>query len=210
MKKLWRSSWWQQNKITESGSVWGKAMKFLLLLSFVAGIFAANFMGREEIVNAGILNDYFVEKFQYTQVNGENLFFYIVGERLPLLFLLLLLMVTSLGIISGMMILAWQGFSVGFMLSTGILKYGAKGILLILGGLFPQYLFYLTVYILYCWITISLRQRFFCGRETAADRKLLYGAFLLTAAVLFLLFMAGIFLESYLSPVILKNILKVF
>lgn len=208
MKKLWRSSWWQQNKTTESRSVWGKAMKLLLLLSFVAGIFAANFMGREEIVNAGILNDYFVEKFQYTQINGENLFFYIVGERLPLLFLLFLLMVTSLGIVSGMVILAWQGFSVGFMLSTGIVKYGAKGILLILGGLFPQYLFYLAVYVLYCWIAISLRQRFFCERE-AADRKLLYGAVLLAAAVLFVLFMAGIFLESYLSPVILKNILKI-
>ena len=66
------------------GELWGKAMKGFLLGAFVAGIFMANLMGREAVSNAGILNDYFIEKFRYTDINAEHLFFYILEERLPL------------------------------------------------------------------------------------------------------------------------------
>ena len=59
------------------GELWGKAMKGFLLGAFVAGIFMANLMGREAVSNAGILNDYFIEKFRYTDINTEHYFFYI-------------------------------------------------------------------------------------------------------------------------------------
>lgn len=209
MKKLLQLSWRQRGKISKNKSVWGKIIKIVLLLSFLAGIFAANLMGREEVANAGILNDYFVEKFQYSQVKGEALFFYIAEERLPMLLLMFLVMFTSLGILNGILILGWQGFSIGFMLSAGIAKYSLKGIVLVLGGMFPQYLFYFPVYFFYCWLVLFLRQRLW-GEEkrTGTDRRLLYGAGVLSAAVLFLVFTAGIFLESYLNPVILKNVLN--
>lgn len=211
MKKLLRVSWQQKNNMSKNDSIWISIMKILLLLSFVAGIFVANLMGREEVSNAGVLNDYFVEKFQYTQINGENLFFYIIGERMPLLFLLFLLIFTSLGIFSGILVVGWQGFSIGFMLSTGIAKYGIKGIILVLGGLFPQYLLYFPVYIFYCYVAVFLRQRFFAiGRENISERRFAYGIGLLIAIILMIVFVAGIFLESYVSPVILKRILKLF
>lgn len=210
MKKLWRLSWRQKN-VSKNESLWIKIMKIFLLLSFVAGIFAANLMGREAVSNAGVLNDYFIEKFQYTQVNGENLFFYIVGERLPLLFLLFILVFTSFGILSGILVLGWQGFSIGFMLSTGIAKYGLKGILLVLGGLFPQYLFYMPVYVFYCCMAVFIRQNLFGeNRGIRAERKLMYGMMLLAAGALLTVFLTGIFLESYVNPMILKNILKIF
>ena len=210
MKKLLRLSWRQRGMITKNESLWIKVMKAFLFASFVAGIFAANLMGREAVSNAGVLNDYFIEKFQYAQVNGENLFFYIIRERLPLLLLLCLLLFTSFGVPGGVLALGWQGFSVGFMLSTGIAKYGVKGILLVLGGLFPQYLFYLPVYIGYCYIAVFLRQGLRGeGDRAAPDRRLLYGMGLLAFALLFVMFAAGIFLESYVNPVILKNILQI-
>lgn len=210
MKKLLRLSWKQRESITKNQSIWIKIMKIFLLLSFVAGIFAANFMGREAVSHAGVLNDYFIEKFQYTQIKGENLFFYVVGERLPLLLLLFLLIVTSFGIPGGILALGWQGFSVGFMLSTGIAKYGVKGIMLVLGGLFPQYLFYLPVYIFYCCMAVFLHQRL-RGREgNMSDRGFIYGIGVLSVVLMLVMFVAGIFLESYVNPVILKNILKIF
>ena len=154
MGKLWnlRPSW--QNGTSGTRTLWARLMQGMLLLAFVAGIVMANLMGREAVSNAGILNDYFIEKFQYTDINGENLFFYILGERVPLLLLLCLLVFTSLGVAAGVLVLGWQGFSIGFMLSTAIAKYGIKGILLILGGLFPQYLFCTPVYLFYCWLSL--------------------------------------------------------
>ena len=173
MKKLLSRHWRQRERIPKNGPVWAQVMKGGLLGAFVAGIFMANIMGREAVSNAGILNDYFVEKFQYTEINGENLFFYIFGERVPLLLLLLLLAFTAFGIIGGILMIGWQGFSIGFMLSSAIAKYGMKGILLVLGGLFPQYLFYLPVYLLYCYLTVYLRQRLYMdGRGQILDREI--------------------------------------
>ncbi len=203
-------SWKERRSLTGNQSLWIKVMKAFLLLSFVAGIFAANLMGREAVSNAGVLNGYFIEKFQYTTVNGENLFFYIVGERMPLLLLLFLLIFTALGILGGILMLGWQGFSIGFMLATGIAKYGVKGILLVLGGLFPQYLLYLSVYIGYCCVAVVLRQRLRGEGGVALDRRLVYGMGIVAVILLFVMFAAGIFLESYVNPAILKNILKLF
>lgn len=210
MKKLLNRYWRQRERNPKNGPVWAQIMKVGLLGAFVAGIFMANIMGREAVSNAGILNDYFVEKFQYTQINGENLFFYILGERIPLLLLLLLLAFSAFGIIGGILMIGWQGFSVGFMLSSAIAKYGMKGILLVLGGLFPQYLFYLPVYLLYCYLTVYLRQRLYMERRgQMLDRGYICAAGLLAGAGLLFLFVAGIFLESYINPVILKQILKI-
>ncbi len=211
MKKLLRIQWRRWEKTPKNRSLWTRIMQGSLLGAFVSGIFMANFMGREAVSNAGILNDYFVEKFQYTEVNGQNLFFYIMGERMPMLLLLLLLTLTTLGMAGGLFMLGWQGFSVGFMLSTAIAKYGMKGILLVLGGLFPQYLFYMPVYVLYCYLAGYLRRRLDKDRlGNGSDRSYILGAWLVAAAGILLLFVAGIFLESYVNPAILKKILIIF
>lgn len=211
MKKRMSLHWQNQESFPKNESVWTKIMKGSLLGAFVAGIFMANLMGREAVSNAGILNDYFVEKFQYTEINGESMFFYVIGERVPMLLLLLLLAFTSLGIISGILMLTWQGFSIGFMLSTAIAKYGGKGILLVLGGMFPQYLFYFPVYLLYCCLALCLRQKLYGeGKERSGERRYIYGAGLAATVGLLLVYVAGIFLESYLNPIILKKILKIF
>lgn len=107
--------------------------------------------------------------------------------------------------------LDWQGFSVGFMLSTAIAKYGMKGIFLVLGSLFPQYLFYFPVYILCCYLASYLRQRMRQDRiGNGSDRGYIYGAWLTAAVGILLIFLAGVFLESYVNPTILKKILKFF
>ena len=211
MRKKLRSYLRRQEGYRSGKPLWAQLVKAALLGAFIAGIFMANIMGREAVSNAGILNDYFIEKFQYTNINGENLFFYIIGERLPMLLLLCLLAFSSLGIIGGILALGWQGFSVGFMLSTAIAKYGVKGILLVLGGLFPQYLFYCPVFFLYCCLTAYLRQRMYReSSEALANRGHIYGVGLLGALGLVAVFVTGIFLESYINPFILKKILNFF
>lgn len=211
MRKLLHLRLRRRERAPESRSLWTRMMQGSLLGAFVAGIFLANLMGREAVSNAGILNDYFVEKFQYTEINGQKLFFYILGERIPLLILLLFLTLTTLGMIGGILMLGWQGFSVGFMLSAAIAKYGVKGILLVLGGLFPQYLFYFAVYILYCYFAAYLRQRLNRSKMGSnSERGYIFGAWLIAVVGILLIFIMGIFLESYINPVILKNILKFF
>lgn len=213
MGELLHLKWHPQSHFQRNDSIWGKITKAAILIAFAAGIFMANLMGREAVSNAGILNEYFIDKFKYTGVNGQNLFLYIFEQRMPLMLLLLILAFSSTGIVFGTLLLGWQGFSIGFMLSTAIAKYGAKGILLISGGLFPQYLFYIPIYFFYCYFTIFLRKRIAgTGGDSMVERERvrIYGIGVAVSMVLLLLFVTGIFLESYLNPLILKNILKLF
>lgn len=214
MREWLHLSWNPSNHGAEREGMWKSIVKALLLAAFVGGILMSNFMGREKTADIGILNNYFMEKFKYAGINGENLFFYIFGERAPFLVLLLLLCFSSLGIAAGMAVLAWQSFSIGFMLSTSVAKYGAKGILLILGGMFPQYMIYLPVYAVCLGFSVFFRKRISgCGKNTGAIEReyiRLYGTGIGLSVLLLLIFIGGIFLESYVNPVILKKILKIF
>lgn len=192
---------------------WKKIAKIILFLAFILGILWANFMGRERTAGAGILNDYFIEKFKYASINGENLFFYIAGERLPLAVVLILLAFSSFGMALGMINLGWQGFSIGFMLSAAVSKYGARGILLIFGGMFPQYIAYMAVYTGICGVSVFLRQRrqnIIQSGKVSKEQMRLYGMGAATGVVLLLLFVTGIFLESYINPIFFKKILNFF
>lgn len=192
---------------------WKKTAKAVIFLAFIIGILLANFMGREKTAGAGILNDYFVEKFKYAGINRENLFFYIMGERMPMVILLLILSFSSFGIIIGMLNLGWLGFSVGFMLSAAVAKYGMGGILLIAGGMFPQYILYVISYLGYCSLSVFLGRGLHNVIPTGGvsrEQMRIYGMGILVGVALLLIFVTGIFLESYLNPVILKKILKIF
>lgn len=192
---------------------WKKTVKVVIFLAFIIGIFLANFMGREKTAGAGILNDYFVEKFKYAGINRENLFFYILGERMPIVILLLILSFSSFGIIIGMLNLGWFGFSVGFMLSAAVAKYGMRGILLVTGGMFPQYILYVIVYLGYCSLSVFLGRGLHNVIPTGSisrEQMRIYGMGFLIGAALLLVFVTGIFLESYLNPILLKQILKFF
>ena len=75
---------------------WKSLAKAVLFITFILGILMANFMGRERTAGAGVLNDYFIEKFKYASVNRENLFLYILRDRTPFAVLSLPLTFSSL------------------------------------------------------------------------------------------------------------------
>lgn len=192
---------------------WKKTAKAVMFLAFLVGIFLANFMGREKTAGAGVLNDYFVEKFKYAEINRENLFFYIMGERMPVVILLLILSFSSFGVMIGVLNLGWLGFSIGFMISAAVAKYGAGGILIVAGGMFPQYILYLMTYLGYCSLAAYLGRGLHSVIPTGKinqEQMRNCGVGILAGVILLLLFVTGIFLESYLNPVIFKKILKIF
>lgn len=198
---------------TNNEWTWKKTVRIVMFLTFMIGILLANFMGREKTAGAGILNDYFIEKYKCTEINKENLFFYIMGERIPFVILLLLLTFSSLGLVIGIVSLGWFGFSVGFMFSAAIAKYGGRGILLVAVGMFPQYILYGMVYLGYCTLSVFLRKSLhrviptgYVNREQMRG----YGIGIVAGLLLLLIFVTGIFLESYINPMLLKKILKFF
>lgn len=192
---------------------WKRTIKIVMLLAFLVGVVVANVIGREQMAGAGVLNDYFIEKYKYAGINKENLFCYILEERMPMIIVLLLLSFSSFGAVIGVLNLGWVGFSVGFMLAAAMAKYGGRGILLVVGGMFPQYIIYILVYMGYCGLAFFMGK----GMHQAASMNSLckeqirtYGMALIIGIALMLLFVTGIFLESYINPILLKKIVKFF
>ncbi|MCI8893332.1 MAG: hypothetical protein HFI42_01870 [Lachnospiraceae bacterium] len=173
------------------------------LLCFVLGIFGANLFLRGTGVGAG-WSAYWMESLKYREISSADFFAYLLGERTPIFLLFLLLAFTNLSIALGIGYIGWQGFCVGTLMSLAVMSYGIKGMLLILVGMLPHYILYFALLFLYLWLMREKRngQRL---PQAAAKRRVL---FCLMGLLLFLVFLAGIFLESYVNPYFLKKYLK--
>lgn len=190
------------------------AMKYLrlaVLFCFVAGIIGANIIGRDQLNGFGIWNTYFIEKFKYARIQPAELFYYVLGERLPIMLLLLLLTVTNWGIAAGGAFLSWQSFAAGFLMAAAVIAYGVKGILLMGAAFFPQYLLYVPLYMVYIYLAVFFRGKSRIGGGTVNAGKLRdYAIFFSICLLLLSVYVTGIFLESYVNPYLLKKILKIF
>ena len=191
-----------------------EVMKYVwptVLLFFLVGIIGANIMNREQLDGYSIWGTYFIEKFKYAGIQPSELLYYVLEERLPVLMLLFLVVISNWGTIAGTLFLSWQSFTAGFLMAAAVIAYGVKGILLMSMAVFPQYLLYFPIYIAYIYLAAFWRRKTKAeaGMSKTADKKeyiLLLGLCLLLVG----LYIAGIFLESYVNPYLLKKILKIF
>lgn len=173
----------------------------LLFFVFLVGVICANLMGIAFGKELGAMSGYFVNRYLYADIHGRELFLYLFYQRMPEILLLFLAGLSRYGVA---VIGGWIGclcFSVGFLSVIELMNYGIAGILLLIGFCIPQWLIYIPVCIL--WFRYSRKRM----RETEEERN----NWRLLPAVLFLLFLilAGLFLESYVNPFLLKKIIQI-
>lgn len=185
-----------------------KKHTFLFFLVFLGGVICANILGVAWGRELGAMNEYFMSRYMYADIQGRELFPFLFYKRIPEFFLLLFFSVGIYGtfIIDGY--IAYLGFSLGFLSVIAIMNYGIRGVLLMAGFFLPQWLFYVPMLILW---RIRLRQYkgldkeySFEGRRKRGNMKL--AVVLAEAAVLVLL---GLFMESYINPFFLQKIIRI-
>lgn len=185
-----------------------KKSTLLFVFVFLGGVICANILGVVSGKELGAMNEYFINQYMYADISGQELFPFLFYERVPKFFLLLFLSVGIYGtwIVDGY--ISYLSFSVGFLSVIAIMNYGMKGILLILGFFFPQWLFYVPLLALWYY---ELRYYKGIGTEVPygeqKNRKhfKLAVSFLLAGILLFL----GVFLESYVNPYFLQKIIRI-
>lgn len=184
-----------------------KKSTFLFFLIFLSGVICANILGVVSGRELGTVSEYFVSRYLYADIRGQELFPYLFYERVPGFFLLLFL---SIGIYGTLVIngyISYLGFSAGFLSVVAIMNYGIRGLLLMLGFLMPHWLFYAPVLML--WHYALCRYKGLGGEyaygEKKARRIKLAGAFILALTLLLL----GLFAESYLNPPFLQRMMRV-
>lgn len=170
---------------------------FDFLACFFVGILLANLLGADIFQENGSLTRYYLKQFQYSGVPSQELLWHVFCNRLTLFLTLLVLGSITRGKLIHAVFVAWSGFAYGYFCVMALCGFGAKGLLLCLLALFPQFLFYVPVYL---------------GLVELSEHCRVHKRFRYLLAVLLLLagLLIGMLLESYINPIILQKILKFF
>ncbi|PXV95997.1 stage II sporulation protein M [Lachnotalea glycerini] len=191
------------NIILKTKIVHKKLFLILFMVSFLSGIVFTNVFGRAYILGVGLMGEYFLLNFQHTQINFSRLFIYVFKERIKLFLLIGILGITNIGIPVISLLFMWLGFSSGVLLSVAILKFGLKGILVCMGGIFPQFLIYIPVILFYSDKIIDKR---FLDKKTLRKQNII--EYILFLVIGIIIISIGVILESYINPFILKSLIN--
>ena len=125
-----------------------------------------------------------------------SLFLYVLNERIWLIPFLFLLSTTYLCSAAVYGVVMWYGLSLGMVWSIALLRYGMKGIwVLIFSGL-PQYIFYIPALLITFKISCKIR---------IPDKR-----FFLQFLVLESLVFVGAFFETFVNTIFIHKIIKLF
>ena len=160
--------------------------------------------------NINIMDADYLKKIRDTSIDYSALLGYVYWNIFKPFILFWVVTVTALGIPYIGLCLTYIGFQGSFFATIVLMKYGFKGILLIFGYTFPQYLIYIPV------IFLSLRSGFYLCKilhYESISRKgrseIIIKHILLILALGILLALGGL-IETYTNTFILRKILGLF
>ncbi len=185
-----------------------------LMYLFIAGIFLGIILinlGKKALLeNTGLLNEEALYYMKYMTVDGNALFWYVLGIRLKPLMILAVLSTTYLGLVAVCATVVGYGAAAGMFLAAAMIQYGAKGILLVITAIFPQYLIYgPAFFFLMVWCEQICRFIYFEKGAGLGSRQLVLVKLLQLFGTIAVV-ITGCVLESYVNPLVLKNLLKIF
>lgn len=189
----------------------GRRIGLFFLAGFVLGFLVMN-MGKSTLLtDAGLFDEDTLYHMKYMTVDSSALFCYVLRKRLCGILVLSVAATTYLGMAACMGAVCWYGFSAGLMLAALMLRYGLKGLLLAVVGIFPQYLLYIPAFLFFLkWgehLYRSIYVRSAC--PDAAEKGFVLkkvGQLLLVVSLLAM----GCLLEGYINPHLLLGYLKIF
>jgi len=186
---------------------------FLFMAGFIAGIFLINmnsnlFVGEDGIYSTGTIN-----RLKYLEIENSTFFRYVTAGRFKDYLLLGLMSTTYLGIVIAYGTAAFQGMMLGMVITVAVIRFGLKGILLVLFSFFPHQLLLLPAgAMMLMWCCQNCRMLYF-DRRTIWNGELKKKYFLRQLIMLvwiLMVVMIGCILESYVNPMLLMDIVKFF
>lgn len=166
----------------------------------------ANLVSREMLMTYGILNEYFLSRYAYQTIDGKRLLCHILVERGKAAFAIFLLGKVMNGKVFAAFIKSLVAAGFGFLTVVAIVNLGIKGIVIIVAGLFPQWIFYLAAVICYGSIRSENEYRPWGQKSVALnvpERIFKWIGILLCIG-------CGIMTESFFHPILISYVLKIF
>ncbi len=187
---------------------------YLFIISFFVGTLFMNFGSERMLGENGIFNNEAMNRLKYLEVEEGKFFRYVLSKRLKDYFVFGLLSTTYLGIASAYLCVAWHGLLTGMAITAAVIRFGLKGILLILAGFFPQQLLFIPAGIMMIsWCYQNCSYLYFPARRVWPVQRV--GKRQYTRHILLLCWIIGVViigcvLESYVNPLLITDMAKIF
>lgn len=185
----------------------------LFSLGFIVGIFLTNFQSSVFAGEYGLFNETSLNRLKYLEIENYTFFRYVTAMRVKDYLLVGLLSITCIGLVVSYGAVAWQGMLMGMVVTVAVIRFGMKGLLLVLVSFFPHQLLLLPagmMMLLWCCQNYSL----FCmtGKRlwlSGPNKKYFIRQFLMLIWILAVV-MIGCVLESYVNPLLISDVVKFF
>lgn len=187
------------------GLPWKGFLAGCFLVFFFLGILAANWVGQEKLLQYGMLNSYYVSQLAYTDLDSGAYFTYLLKRRMRIFSMTALFVYTRFGffVLSG--VVSWYAFSLGYLFVNALVCMKFQGMVIVLLSIFPQIICYAAAYFGLGRILFGRKTEF--AMPVGSWKKWKNPAlFLLLSTILCML--AGLWLEAYVNPVLLKSYIR--
>lgn len=170
--------------------------KLLFVGAFALGILLIAAGGSAFLSENGLLNEETLQRLQSVTISNSHFFMYLLVRRLTVAGALLLLSNTQYGKFAVKCFLVWQGGMFGMFFAAAMIRYQMKGLLFVVGSLFPHQFILIPSYVLLLYWCLNM--------QYIRRRKRWLLLWIMSGMLL------GCFLESYVNPILLLDILKIF
>ena len=180
---------------------------YIFLVGLVAGIITMNFGKSIMLEDTGLLDENILPQLSSVNLSGSALFAFILRKRMIVFIMLVVAATTYLGMAVSVIGAGWYGFCAGAFLAASVLRYGMKGVFLVLVATLPQYLVYApAIYGLLLWCEKTCRMIYVRNYYPEQERKtpILTGQ-VFSLLIIFVMMLVGCALESFVNPTILKG-----
>ena len=185
----------------------------LFLAGFMAGVFLINMNSSLFVGESGILSNGTINRLKYLEIESSTFFQFVTAGRFKEYLLLGLLSTTYFGIVIAYGVAAFQGMMLGMVITVAVIRFGLKGILLVLFSFFPHQLLLLPAgAMMLIWCCQNCRVLYFDKRAVwnrELKKKYVIRQMILLVWILVVV-MIGCILESYVNPMLLMDVIKIF
>ncbi len=186
----------------------------VFMVSFFVGILFMNSCSGWFLHEEGIFNQASVNRLKYIEVDYGAFLPYVFKQRMKGFLLLGIISTTCFGIAATYFCITWQGILTGMMLTAVFIRFGIKGILLILAGIFPQQLLFIPAGIMMlCWCYQNCSFLYYPSKyiwPKFHNKKQQYIRQGLTLLWILGIVVIGCILECYVNPMLITDIIKIF
>ena len=192
----------------------GYYVVYLFTIGLFLGILIVNTGYDTWIDNSSLLGTDMIVRLKNSIPDANGLFGYVLKHRLSVVCMLGLLATTMVGLPAVCGYICYMGLSAGCLLSVAVIRYGIRGLFLMIAGIFPQGLLLIPAYAaLFLWAVGMNRMLY--SRGTSREYYGGYGKRIylkkgMQMAGIIGAVIAGCLLESYVNPGILQFVLKIF